>query len=191
MRSHAILLLVTLLVAVSTGCVDGAGIFDQSGSEIPPNIERDSTASIQTDRTYYRLREDWVGLATEIAIHYENQTDDTLYIVNCNRLLGPVLEKRVGGEWVRFWWPILPRCLSPPIVIAPGDVLVGKLQVWGAPPDGDVWPKFQSDDVEGVYRLLLSRVVFNYHDYEAGSFGDPVPLRDRLSNLFYLDDPRR
>jgi hypothetical protein len=161
------------------GCGDTLG---------PP--ERDLTAPIQTDETSYSLRDDWVGLAAEIPLRWENQTANTLYIVNCRGALAPVLEKRVGWRWEVFWTPTLQACLSPPIVIEPGAVLVDTLHLWGALPGNNAGPEFKSDDVGGVYRIVMHSVVFNY-DSDRQGFGDPVALEYRISNLFALHDPRR
>lgn len=175
-RCRVLLSLLTLLVfPLLAGC---------EGDITPPEVGRDTTAPVQTDATFYLLRKDWVGLTTEIALSYENQAADTLYIVNCNRLLPAVLEKRVDGDWERFWAPILPRCLSPPIVIEPGGVLIDTLHVWGALPGYNVGPAFKSEDVEGVYRIVMHEVVFHYEDRPG--FGDSVPLEYRVSNSFVL-----
>jgi hypothetical protein len=181
MKRRAIVLLNMLVFPLLGGC---------EGNITPPEVDRDTSAPVQTDATFYSLREDGVGLATEIPLSYENQTADTLYIVNCRGQLAAVLEKKVDGGWEEFWWPTLLDCLSPPIVIEPSGVLVDTLHVWGAPPGHNVAPEFKSDDVEGVYRIVMHDVVFNYDSNRTG-FGDPVPLEYRVSNLFVLDDPRR
>jgi hypothetical protein len=178
MKRQSIVLLGVLIFPALGGC---EGI-------TPP--DRDITAPIQTDATFYSLHEDWVGLATEIPLRFENQTANTLYIVNCRGQLSPVLEKKVGRGWERFWTPVLRACLGPPIVIEPGGVLADTLHVWGALPGSNAGPEFGSDDVEGVYRIVLQNVVFNYDEDQRG-LGDPVPLEYRVSNLFVLDDPRR
>ncbi|KPK79411.1 MAG: hypothetical protein AMS25_12695 [Gemmatimonas sp. SM23_52] len=176
-RCRVLLSLLTLLVFPLLGGCE---------SDItPPEVDRDTTAPIQTDRPFYWLRTDWVGFTTEIALSYENQAADTLYIVNCLRTLPAVLEKEVDGVWERFWAPILPRCLSPPIVMEPGGVLVDTLHVWGALPGHNVGPAFKSEDVKGVYRIVMHQVVFHYDENSAG-FGDPVPLEYRVSNAFAL-----
>ncbi len=179
MKRRGIVLLSVLVFPALGACEDVLA---------PP--ERDITLPIQTDATVYSLREDWVGLATEIALRWENQAADTLYIVNCNGALAPVLEKKVVGGWEVFWSPILQLCLSSPIVIEPAGVLVDTVHVWGALPGHNAGPEFKSDDVEGTYRIVMHNAVFNY-DSDRQGFGDPVPLEYRVSNHFVLDDPRR
>jgi hypothetical protein len=184
MKRRSMVLLSMLILPLLGGC-DGNG-----GIVAPPEVERDTTAPIQTDATFYSLREEWVGLETEISLTYGNQTADTLYIVNCLGGLAAVLEKKVDRGWEKFWSPILLLCLSPPIIVEPRDVLVDTLHLWGALPGHNAGPEFKSDDVEGVYRIVLHNVVFNYDEDQTG-FGDPVPLEYRVSNRFVLDDPRR
>jgi hypothetical protein len=60
----------------------------------------------------------------------------------------------------------------------------------GALPEPRYFPQFKSEDVEGTCRIVLHSVVFNYDDGRAG-FGDPVLLQYRVSDTFFLDDPRR
>lgn len=151
----------------------------------PP--ERDITAPIQTDKTFYTLGDEWVGLATEIALRWENQAADTLYVVNCRGALAPVVEKKVGGAWEVFWSPILQLCLSSPIVIEPGGVLADTLHLWGALPGQNAEPAFKSGNVEGIYRIVMHMVVFHY-DGDRQYFGDSVPLEYRVSNLFALHE---
>lgn len=183
--SMVLLCLVSMLLfLLSGGCEGNRDIV------APPEVERDTTAPIQTDATFYSLREDWVGLETEISLSYENQTADTLYIVNCLGGLATVLEKKVDGGWEKFWSPILLACLSAPIIVEPRGVLVDTLHLWGALPGHNAGPEFKSEHVEGVYRIVLHNLVFNYDEDHRG-FGDPVPLEYRVSNHFVLDDPRR
>jgi hypothetical protein len=193
-----------LLLAACIGDDDPLG----TGSPYPPDppsepVERpvepkeppivfngNTTEPIETDTTYYALREDGVGLATEIWFRFENQAADTLYIVNCNRWLAPILEKQVDEGWENFWGPFSDACLGAPIVIPPGGELVDLLPFWEALPGHNFSPELPSGDVGGVYRLVISHVVFHY-DEDLPGFGDPVPLEYQVSNSFFLDDPRR
>jgi hypothetical protein len=207
MRHRVALLLSLLLIPLLAACVgdnDPVGT-DSPYAPDPPNepVQRpvepkeppivfngNTTAPIETDTTFYALREDGVGLTTEIWFRFENQRADTLYIVNCRGQLAPALEKQVDDGWEAFWFPVVKFCLSPPIVMAPGGKLVDRLEIWGALPGHNYKPAFKSDDVEGVYRLVMYSVVFHYDEYRTG-FGDPGPLEYRVSNTFFLDDPRR
>jgi hypothetical protein len=205
MKRPITLLLSTLLLLLLGGCVGDSDPFGTGTPDAPPAepetppvqprhppvvFHGNTTAPIETDTTSFALREDWVGLATEIWIRFENQSVDTLYIVNCRDQLAPALEKRVNDGWETFWLPAVKFCLSPPIVIPPEGELVHRLGIWGAPPGLNAVPAFKSDEVEGVYRLVMYSVVFHYDEYRPG-FGDPVALEYRVSNPFFLDDPRK
>ena len=181
MKRRGIVLLNMLVFPLLASC---------EGDITPPVVDGDTTPPIQTDATLYELRLDWVGLATDIPLRWENRAADTLYIVNCRGALAPVLEKEVADGWEAFWSPVLLACLSPPIVMEPGDVLVDTLHVWGALPGHNAGPEFKSDDLEGIYRIVMDNVVFHYDEDRQG-FGDDVPLEYRVSSSFALDDPRR
>lgn len=88
--------------------------------------------------------------------------------------------------WETAWSPFLNLCLSPPIVIEPGETVAFTLHVFGGLPGGDLWPKFDSDDPSGVYRIVWDGAVFGYSE-DAPSFGRPVPLEQRVSNAFTLE----
>lgn len=140
---------------------------------------------LQTDRLEYRVRRANDGLATEIPFSYTNETGRTVYVVNCNRIVPPVLEKSVKGEWVTAWGAAVPECLSPPIVIEPGAEYVDTLRVFAGLPANNVYPKFRVAEVEGIYRLVWTRVVYDY-DTTRPDFGEPLSLEDRVSNEFLL-----
>ena len=131
-----------------------------------------------------------MGLATEIPLTYENQTAQTFYIVNYCGQKASILEQIVEGAWEQFWSPTFCSRLGPPIVVEPGGVLADTLDLWGAPPGSNAAPQFASDDVEGTYRIVTRQVVFNF-DADRPDLGDPVGLEYRVSNAFFLDDPRR
>lgn len=147
-----------------------------------------SDAPITTTAASYALRHADGGIATEVGIRFENESDRTMYIVNCRGLLAPVLEKRVDGAWVRYWSPALPRCLSAPIVIEPGAAIDERIQVWGAMPGMNWAPVWASAHVAGTYRIVLHSIVYDY-DGDRQGFGEPVPLELRVSNEFTLTGP--
>ena len=196
----------SLLLLLLGACVGDSDPFG-TGSPYPPPAEPEpppveprfppivfdgnTTAPIETDTTFYALREDGVGLATEIWFRFENQAADTLYIINCKRWLAPILEKQVDEGWETFWGPFGDACFSAPIVIPPGGELVAILPFWEALPGHNFSPELPDGNVGGVYRLVIgSHVVFHF-DENRWRWGDPVPLEYRVSNPFFLDDPRR
>lgn len=144
-------------------------------------------APIRTSATSYTLHATGGGYGVDIPIRFHNVTGRTLYIVNCHSILVPVLEKRVGDAWQPWWSGVTPLCLSPPIVIRPGEVLERTLPVWGALPGRNTMPAWEDQQIEGTYRIVMTSVVFNYRDSAATpGFGESVPLEYRVSNEFEL-----
>jgi hypothetical protein len=144
-----------------------------------------SSTPIMTDAGDYVVRQQASGMAVDIVIRFQNQSTSRMYIVNCHSILAPVLEKRVGEDWVPYWRGITPLCLSSPIVVRPGASIERELRIWGALPGTNQAPQWESADVEGTYRIVLGSVVYRYDDRRQG-FGDTVPLELRVSNEFTL-----
>jgi hypothetical protein len=166
-----------LLPAVTAGCTQ-----DPLASA---RLAHSDGPTISTDMQGYLLRRDGLGLATEIGIRFENVSAERMYIVNCLGGLAPMLEKRVGDAWVPYWSPVLLQCLSAPIVVEPGQAIERRIDVWGSLPETNHYPQWATSDVEGIYRIVLHSVVFNY-DSGRPDLGDPVPQELRVSNTFTL-----
>lgn len=52
-------------------------------------------------------------------------------------------------------------------------------------------PNFTVDEIDGIYRLVWSRVLLSF-DPDAPAeepFGEPIPIGERVSNSFVLRDP--
>lgn len=146
-------------------------------------IERDTDAPLQTDSLVYHLEGGGEWRSVTIPFRYRNDTGETISIVNCNGGLNIGLEKRVGDEWTHFYSPVLLGCLSPPITIAPDETVEYTAGIFGALPNRNLGPEFESADLDGEYRLVWGSLVHDYDDDKQG-FGDDVgPLR---SNSFLL-----
>jgi hypothetical protein len=145
-------------------------------------------AVLRTDAPEYRLRRQDGILEAEIGFTFRNETDRPVYVVNCNRIAPPTLEKLDGGQWVRVWEAAVPLCLSPPIVIEPGTTHTDTLHFTAGPRGGDIYPQLGVDDPTGTYRLVWHRLVFDY-DEDRDGFGEPVPLEQRVSNRFVFRSP--
>ncbi|TVP46736.1 MAG: hypothetical protein EA350_06475 [Gemmatimonadales bacterium] len=177
-RLHDAALLVTLFAL--------AGCSGQNPFSVNARFtELDAGSWLTTDASSYVLESDGVGLRTVIGLSFTNPSSQPMYIVNCRGGLNTTLEKRVNGEWVHYWSPALLMCLSPPIVVEPGETLTRSLSIWGALPGSNAGPAWASADVEGTYRMVLGSLVWNY---SAGGqpFGDAVPVELRTSNAFTL-----
>jgi hypothetical protein len=147
-------------------------------------------AVFRTDSAAYTLVSTPMGLEARVAYVFTNPTDGPAHFVNCRGQTGLRLEKAVGGGWVRAWSPALLACLSPPIVVGPGERYEGVVHVLAPDPAGNVYPKFEVDEVPGTYRIVWEQVLRSYDDRQH-PFGEPLPLPLRISNPFELRAPRR
>jgi hypothetical protein len=177
-----------LLVACTAPPPGPAGDGVMQESALGRTIERDPAASVQTERLVYHLQGEAPMYRADIPFTYRNDTGREISIVHCRGGLNMGLEKRVapGEDWETFYEPALLMCLSPPLVIPPGEVFRDTARIHGALPGHDAAPEFGSADLEGEYRLAWGNLVHDY-DHEAVG-GEPVgPLR---SNPFLLVAPR-
>lgn len=121
----------------------------------------------------------------EVTIPYTMRSPDgarTVYAGCVNP--GPAgLQKRVGGEWVPVYTPVVPQCLSTPFVLKAGETRPDTLRLYAPFPGQNYAPEFEADEVPGTYRLV--------QEIYAGSDGDGqgrdlLPLEARASNPFEL-----
>jgi hypothetical protein len=154
-----------------------------------PVVERDTTASFQTDSLLYTLRADAIGYMGTIAATFTHRTGRTAYVVNCNGGTLLALERLVDGQWRTAWRPEIPACLSAPIVIASGATHQTQIGVFGGYPGSNIYPQFDVRDPTGVYRAVWFSVLSSYQ--ERAPFGDPLPFESRVSNPFVLTIERR
>lgn len=151
----------------------------------PPSVERDPAPLLQTDTLAYELVEDEAGFRTTIPYTYRNETGGAVYLANCNGDVRPLLEMDRNGFWFPAWEPFRTDCLSPPVVIGPGETYADTLHLRGAPPASNLLPVFVFPEIQGVYRM----VWFQAHaalDSTTLQPSDPLPLEQRVSNPFVL-----
>ena len=158
-----------------------------AGGDAPGfRFEADTTAlALATSRDAYTLRRTDIGYETEIPFRFRNTASRTVYVVNCNRIVPPLLEKRVDGAWVVAWGAVVPQCLSEPIVIAPGEVYRDTLEVFAGYPESNNHPRFEVDEPAGTYRLVWTQVLWSFDPNEY-PFGPEVPRELRTSNEITL-----
>lgn len=85
-------------------------------SEIPPSGSGGETVKgFRTSQLHYDAKRVAAGTEIRIPYVYHNATDDTVYFVNCNELIVPSLEKRMGDTWTPVWSGTSAACLSPPL----------------------------------------------------------------------------
>ena len=146
------------------------------------------THHFTVDSAGYTLRRDGDALATSIGFVFRNRLADTVSVVNCNGHVVMNLEKRVGEGWEPVWHGMTNACLSPPLVIAPGDSLAGRIEVSGADPGHPSLPVFETAELDGEFRLAWYQPRLRY-DAERGNLGDTLALADRVTTPFRLRRP--
>lgn len=143
----------------------------------------DTDAELRTDAdAYLAAITDW-GVEFEAELTYTNTSDQTVYFTGCVLPEAPVLEKRVGDEWVVAYSPGALLCLSSPLDVAPGGAVDYTVGVAGCTGDrcGPEWlPGPAPRSVPGTYRFRTG-VATAVRD------GLPVRSRDVVSNTFRLD----
>ena len=154
------------------------------GCESSTGLARDSERLIQTESLAYDLRSDGPGLGVEIGYVFTNRTGAPVYLVNCGGGFGLHLEREVEGVWRFAWGPILPLCLSPPIVIESNATFADTLRVWGAPPGSNTYPQFDVEDPSGIYRIVWDAALSSFQD--SVPLGPQIPFEARISNRFTL-----
>lgn len=177
------MLLVLLLSACSHGLVDL--LADDSRVPADPTVPSRDAVAFQTDSLSYTLLSASVGLEGKIAFVFTNPTSAPVYIVNCRGATSLRLEKQSGDTWVPAWSPVIPLCLSAPIVVQPGQQYAGVVHVFGGYPSTAMHPRFVVDSVPGVYRIVWADVLRTYNN-RTYPFGEPLPLEQRVSNRFQL-----
>lgn len=120
----------------------------------PAVTVRETDAAIQTDALAYRLERTPDVYAGVIRFTLANRSSRALAVENCLGATFAVLERQVGAEWVGVWSPVIPSCLGQPIVIAPGTAFAGQLLVGAGRPGTNSEPKFSTDRIPGIYRLV-------------------------------------
>lgn len=65
-------------------------------SEAPPESGGEAMGGFRTSRLHYDARRVADGIEISIPYAYRNVTGDSVYFVNCNEIIVPSLEKRIG-----------------------------------------------------------------------------------------------
>lgn len=147
-------------------------------------LERDGDALFQTDSLSYTVVSGDNGYWVHIATTFTNRTGHDVYFANCNNQTGLKLEKLEDGEWRTAWSPMLPLCLSAPILVEPGSTYDMDVGVFGGYPDNNKYPKFLVDEVDGVYRIVWD-AAYSFYEKD-GESNEELPLGQRVSNRFVM-----
>lgn len=149
------------------------------------NTLRSDTPAFRTDSAVVTLRTTTLGYDGRIEATFTNTTKAPVYFVNCGGATGVMLEQQTGTEWKVVWSPMLPMCLSQPIIVPSGDSHRFSIEVVAGNPGSNLHPQFSTDTIDGTYRLTWTEVLTSYHD-DRFPFGDPLPAELRRSNQFRL-----
>ena len=141
---------------------------------------------VETDGTSFRLEALAGWYMADIPYTFTNRTGGAVYIVNCHETFDISLERKEPGGWREVWRPVIPTCLSAPIVIQPDSVYARTLRLFGAAPgNNNAFPRLHRLDPPGTYRLVLIDAFSSYHP-DRLPFGNPIALVHRTSNEFHL-----
>lgn len=150
----------------------------------PLSVPRDPGPPIQTDQLEYRLVKRTLFLRAHVDFTYRNDGATPIYIQNCLGAYGILLEQLRDGEWKVVWGNVIPACLSPALVIAPGESLTGALAIQAGIP-GCGCGSFETPEIDGVYRLVIAD-AFDALDPNGHATGERLPVDRRASNRFVL-----
>jgi hypothetical protein len=131
------------------------------------------------DALAYRLERTSDVYEGMIRFTLTNRASRALTVENCLGQTGAVLEQQAGADWIGVWSPIIPLCLSQPIVIAPGAAYAGQLFIGAGRPGTNTEPKFSTGHIPGIYRLVWGSLRY---------VGDTtqVPRAEQTSNRFSI-----
>jgi hypothetical protein len=143
--------------------------------------ERQAQATLATDSAEYTVRFEHGMYRATIGYTYTNRSDDAVSATHCHTPPPPMLEKKVGEEWVRAYSPVMLMCLSiPHFRIAAGATYRSALHFVAAPPRRNMAPVLEVESVPGTYRLRWALRAGS--DPEARS----APVVEAISNEFRL-----
>lgn len=167
-----------LVAAAATACAC-------SSSAAPSDSSDETIGGFRTSQLHYNVRRTSDGIETYIPYIYRNVTGDSVYFMNCNRIIAPALEKRMGDTWSSVWSPATPACLSPPMIVPPHGEYVDTVHVLSG---SDTYPQLRAAEIEGTYRLVWHGVVHSYRE-DVPHPGTALPQEERTSNQFTLSAP--
>lgn len=141
--------------------------------------------AIVPDGTEFLLQSGQDVLSGVIPFTFTNHSDQPASIPNCNGTYSLVLEKESNDSWVKaLSGDMMMGCLSSPIVIAPGGVMVDTLRIIAGHQGSITYPQFIDKPAGNIYRLSIARVYWDYDEDEGRGLLLPEGLR--TSNNFTI-----
>jgi hypothetical protein len=162
-------ILLTAIIATTSTCRPEA------------TLEPQPQVNLTTDSSQYTVRLVDGMYRTTIGYVYTNRSSDAVSATHCHSPPPPLLEKKVGDEWVRAYNPVMLMCLSiPHFRIGPRTTYRGALHVAAAPPGRRIAPALEVESIPGTYRLRWR--LCPGEDPEARC----APIVEAISNEFRL-----
>lgn len=159
-------------------------------TESPRPPEDAGPTAFRTDSASYTLRATSTGYTADIRVVFTNPTARPVYVVNCLGATMLWLERWTGGRWQIVWSPIIPACLSAPIVVAGGGDYRSVVGIDDCTVLGSCGPQFASLPRGERHRLVWQNLVTEY-DATVPRWGAPLRVDQRRSNVFVLHTPPR
>jgi hypothetical protein len=145
-------------------------------------------APMRTSAAVYQLQSHPHGFVVKIPYTYTNRSGAPLYLTNCNGDVSPGLEWESDGKWTPVWYPTMNECLSPPVVIKPGESYSDTLGLVIQEYQKEIYPEVRRSGSTRRYRLIWHQALASF-DANARPFGPSVPIDQRVSNPFQLKAP--
>jgi hypothetical protein len=170
-------------VAAAGACSSSEAPPDSGGA--PADSRGETMPGFRTSRLHYDARRVADGIEISIPYAYRNVAGDSVYFVNCNEIIVPSLEKRMGDTWSSVWTGASPACRSLPVVVPPDGEYMDTVRVLSGP---GMYPEIRVADIHGTYRLVWHGV---YYHGDGPPLGTPLPRDERTSNEFTLSAPQQ
>ncbi|MDX1673236.1 MAG: hypothetical protein R3314_00435 [Longimicrobiales bacterium] len=148
-----------------------------SGTDLGPLRE----PGLRTERTAYEVEYGARGWSVEIPYTFTNRTGAPVLVANCNGATPLRLDRFGETGWAPAWYPMLPLCLSDPIVIGVGATYETVLPFFAGYPGSGSHPQMESGPIDGVYRSARGSGA---HE----GAGDLIGLAHRVANPSALID---
>jgi hypothetical protein len=144
----------------------------------------ESSSALRTDSAVYTVRAGPQVYAVDIGVIFTNPLNRPVAVPACHNHYRPLLQKRVDGEWITAYAPVELMCITAPHVIGPHETYRFIFAVRPGMPDSNTWPRFETQEIPGTYRLLWF-VGMHAPNTDTG-VGQPLAEEHRTSNTFEL-----
>ena len=184
MRTRSRQLTRTIAILASALSLAGCGRELATAPKASANVILTGAALVVEGSSFSLLGFDH-GFRGEIPYRFTNVSDQPVSLLNCLGGYGVWLERKEGAAWQTGYAGIRLGCLSPPIVIAPGEQLADTLRIHAGQAGSNFFPQFRTPDPAGTYRLVIGSAYWNY-THDGPSWGDEIPAELRTSAEFQL-----